>query len=110
MENVRKHRDIKLSTTEKKSERKTQMFINKLVYLGLSILELSKIVIYDFSWDDVKPIYGEKYKFCYMDTVIPIVYVKTHDFYKDIVKFHWQRNKIWYFKLWFRQTIAKRKK
>ena len=71
MENVRKHRDIKLVTTEKRRNylvsepnyqsakffsenllaiemRKTQLFMNKPVYLGLSILELSKIVMHKF--------------------------------------------------------------
>ena len=40
------------------------------MYLGLSILELSKILLYEFWYDYVKPIYGEKKaKLCYMDTV-----------------------------------------
>ena len=47
---------------------KTQIFMNKPVYLVLSILELSKIVIYDFWHDYVKPKYKEKAKLCYMDT------------------------------------------
>ena len=54
-----------LLTTEM---RKTQIFMNKPVYLVLSILELSKIVIYDFWHDYVKPKYKEKAKLCYMDT------------------------------------------
>ena len=48
--------------------KKTQIFMNKPVYLGLSILELSKILIYEFSYDYVKPTYGEKAKMYYMDT------------------------------------------
>ena len=50
MQNVRKHRDI--------------------AYLGLSILELSKILMYEFSYDYIKPKHGEKMKWCYMDTGI----------------------------------------
>ena len=44
--------------------RKTQIFIKKTVYLGLSILKLSKIVIYEFWYDYVKPKSGEKTKLC----------------------------------------------
>ena len=40
---------------------------NKPVYLGLSILELSKLVKCPFWYDYVKPKYGEKAKLCYMD-------------------------------------------
>ena len=42
--------------------------MNKPVYLGLSILEVSKILMYEFCYDYVKPKYGEKAKLCYMDT------------------------------------------
>ena len=44
--------------------RKPQIFMNELVYLDLSILELSKIVMYEFWYDYVKPKYGEKTKLC----------------------------------------------
>ena len=54
----------------------------KLVYLGLSILDLSKTIIYNFWYDYVKPKYG-KAKLCYMDTDSFIVYIKTGDIYKD---------------------------
>ena len=81
IENVEKHRDIKLEATEtrrnylvsgpnyettKTSEnllaiemRKTQIHVNKRVYLGLSILELNKTVTYEFWYNYVKPKYGE---------------------------------------------------
>ena len=42
--------------------------MNKPVHLGLSILELSEILMYKFCYDYVKPKYGEKAKLCYMDT------------------------------------------
>ena len=85
MEIVRKNRDIKLVTTERRRNylviepnyytaklftknllaiemKKTQITINKLVYLGLSILDLNKTVMYDFWYDYVKPKYAEKTK------------------------------------------------
>ena len=47
--------------------KKTQILVNKPVYLGLSILELSKILMYEFWYEYSKPKYGEKAKLCYMD-------------------------------------------
>ena len=64
--------------------RKTQILMNKPVYLGLSILDLNKIVMYEFWYDYVKPKYGENAKLCYVDTDSFIVHVKTDDIYKDI--------------------------
>ena len=58
--------------------------MNKPAYLGLSILELSKILMYGFWYDHVKPKYGEKAKLCYIDTDSFTVHVKTDDIYKDI--------------------------
>ena len=43
--------------------------MNKPVWLGFSILELSRILIYEFCYDYIKPKYGGKAKLCYMDTV-----------------------------------------
>ena len=60
--------------------------MNKLVFLGLSILELSKILMYEFRYDYVKPKYKEKAKLCYMDADSFIVYIKPNDIYKDIVE------------------------
>ena len=48
--------------------RKIQILMNTLVYLRLSILKLSKILMYEFWYDYIKPKYGEKAKLCYMDT------------------------------------------
>ena len=58
--------------------------MNKPVYLALSILDLSKTVIYEFWYDYLKPKYGENAKLCYVDTGSFIVHVKTGDIYKDI--------------------------
>ena len=49
--------------------------MNEPVYLGLSIIELSKILMYEFWYDYVKPMYGKKAKLCYMDTDSFIVYI-----------------------------------
>ena len=48
--------------------KKTEILMNKPVYLGLSILELSKKLMYHFWCDYVKPKYGGKAKLCCMDT------------------------------------------
>ena len=55
--------------------------MNKPVYLGLSILEIGKIVMYEFWYDYVKPKYGKKAKLCYTDKNSFIVYIKTQGIY-----------------------------
>ena len=107
MENVRKHRDIKLLRTDKKRNklvsepnyhtmkliddnlaiiemRKVKVKMNKPIYLGLSILELSKITMYEFWYDYVKAKYEDRVRLCYMDTDSFVLNVRTKDFYKDI--------------------------
>ena len=107
MENIRKHRDIKLVTTNKKRSKlvsepnyhtinyisedlsiiemnKTKVKMNKPIYLGLSILDISKLLMYKFLYDYMKPKYGNDVKLCYMDTDSFIMNIKTEDFYKDI--------------------------
>ena len=103
MEHVRKHRDAELSTTEKKKEfvsiraklsyykvfqrisvinKNEKNRDNKPVYLGLSVLELSKILQYEIWHDYVKPKYGEIEKFCDIDLDRFIVYIKQMLFIK----------------------------
>ena len=107
MDNIRKHRDVKLVTTDKKRSKlvsepnyhtinlisedlsiiemkKTKVKMNKPIYLGLSILEISKILMYEFWYDYMKPKYANNVKLCYMDTDSFIMNIKTNDFYKDI--------------------------
>ena len=60
--------------------------MNKPVYLGLSILELSEILMHEFWYDYIKPKYDKKAKLCYMDTNIFIVYIKTDDIYRGIAE------------------------
>ena len=97
MGNVIKHRDIKLVTTKRRNclvpeptyhtakffterllaiEMKKKILVNKPVYLLLSTLEVSKILMYEFWYDYVKPQYDEKVKFCCMDTDSFIVYAR----------------------------------
>ena len=107
MENIRKHRDIKLVTTDKKRSKlvlepnyhtihlisedlsiiemkKTKVKMSKPIYLGLSILEISKTLMYEFWYDYMKPKYDNNVKLCYMDTDSFIINIKTNDFFKDI--------------------------
>ena len=107
MENIRKHRDIKIVTTDKKRNKlvsepnyhtmnyisedlsiiemnKTKVKMNKLLCLRLSILDISKILMYKFWYDYMKLKYKNKVKLCYMDTDSLIMNIKTNDFYKDI--------------------------
>ena len=63
--------------------KKKKVKMNKPIYLGLSILEISKILMYEFWYDYMKPKYGDNVKLCYMDTDSFIMNIKTEDFYKD---------------------------
>ena len=58
--------------------------MSKPIYLGLSILEISKILMYEFWYDYMKPKYGNKVKLCYTDTDSFIINIKTNDFYEFI--------------------------
>ena len=106
MENIRNHRNIKLVTTDKKRsklvpepnyhtinlisedlsiiEMKKTKVKMKPIYLGLSILEISKTLMYKFWYDYMKPKYDNKVKLCYTDTDRFIINIKTNDFYEDI--------------------------
>ena len=65
---------------------KTKTLVNKPVYLGLSVLELNKILTYEFGYDYLKPKYGEQATFSYMDIDSFIIYMQKDDIYKDIVE------------------------
>ena len=56
----------------------------KPVYLGMSILDISKTLMYEFWYDQIKPKYQDKAKLCYMDTDSFAIHIKTEDFYEDI--------------------------
>ena len=115
MENIRKHRNIKLVNNEEEYLKnvmkpnfksgtllgpdlmgceigKVKVIMNKPVYLGQAILDLSKTIMYEFHYDYMIPKYarsaseahGDKLKLCYMDTDSLIYSIETKDFYKDI--------------------------
>ena len=74
--------------------------MNKPVYLGLSILKLRKILMYEFWCDYAKPKYGEKAKLCYYDTNSFIVYIKTQMiFIKTLQKMLKTRFDTWNYEL-----------
>ena len=64
--------------------KKTKVKMNKPIYLGLSILEISKTLMYEFWYDCMQPKYGSDVKLCYMDTDSFIMNIKTNYFYEDI--------------------------
>ena len=106
-ENARKHRDIKLVTTDEKRhklvsepnydktkcfsehllaismKKKTKVKINKPVYLGMSILDISKTLMYKFWYDYIKPKYEDRAKLCYTDTDSFITHIITELMLKD---------------------------
>ena len=107
MENIRKHRDIRLVTNDKKRSilasepnyhatkhvsedllimemKKREVYMNKPIYLGNAILDISKTLMYDFWYDYIKPMYGDNVKLCYIDIDSFLMMIKTDGFFKDI--------------------------
>ena len=91
MENIRKHRNIKLITNSESYLKtvmkpnsksgalfdenlmgcemgKIKVIMNKPVYLGQAILDLGKIIMYEFHYNYMKPKYTNRLQLCYMDT------------------------------------------
>ena len=64
--------------------KKTSLTMNKPVYLGMSILDLSKTLMFDFHYKYIKPKYGNKAKLLFTDTDSFLYEIQTEDFYKDI--------------------------
>ena len=60
--------------------------MTKPIYLGLSILDVSKTLTYEFWYNYIKPKRGDRAKLCYMDTESFVIYIETEDFYKDIAR------------------------
>ena len=109
MENIRRHRDIRLVNNKEKYLQtvmkpnfksgtllgpdlmgcemgKVKVVMNKPVYLGQAILDLSKLIMYEFHYDYMVPKYGDRLKLCYMDTDSYVYDIKTEDFYRDIAE------------------------
>ena len=109
MENIRRHRNIKLVNNKEEYLKtvmkpnfkagtllgddlmacemgKIKVVMNKPVYLRQAILDLSKLIMYEFHYDYILPTYKEKIKLCYMDTDSYVYDIKTEDFYKDIAE------------------------
>ena len=64
--------------------KKIRVKMAKPLYLGMSILDISKTLMYEFWYDYIKPKYGDRAKLCYTDTDSFIIYIKTEDFFEDI--------------------------
>ena len=64
--------------------RKARVKMTKPLYLGMSILDISKILMYEFWYDYINPKYGHRAKLCYTDTDSFIICIKTADFLEDI--------------------------
>ena len=107
MENITNRRDIKLVATKEKlikyarepnlmnikcfsedllavAMRKTEIKMNKPVYLGQPTLDISKTLMYEFYYNYLKKMYGDKVKLCHTDTNSFLINVLTEDFWKDI--------------------------
>ena len=108
MENSRKDRDIKLVKTEEQRSKlvlepnyhttkhftenllgiemkKTKVTMNKQLYLGMAILDISKLLMYKFCYDYIKPKYVDRAKLCYTDTDSFIIHIFTENVFEDIV-------------------------
>ena len=107
MENIRNRVNVKLVNTQERFRKlaakpnykgrkifsenlisvhlkKTSLTMNKPVYLGMCILDLSKTIMYDFHYNYIKPKYGVKAKLLFTDTDSLMYEIETEDFYKDI--------------------------
>ena len=71
--------------------KKTSLTMNKPVYLGMCILDLSKTLMFDFHYNYIKPKYGDKAKLLFTDTDSLLYEIITEDFYKDISGDVWDR-------------------
>ena len=112
MENARNHRDIKLVTSDKRRKwlvsepnyhphktfsdrlmaiemKKIRVKMTKLLYLGMSIFDISKILLYEFWYDYINPKYGGRAKICCTDTDSFIIYIKTEYFLKIFLMMFW---------------------
>ena len=107
LENIRNHKDIRLVNNRESASRyankpnfhhctifdenliavhmkRTKLVLNKPIYLGFSILERSKQLMYEFHYKYIKAKYGDKAKLLFTDTDSLMYEIETEDFYNDI--------------------------
>ena len=65
--------------------KKTKVKMNKPVYLGMSILDISKMLMYKFWYNFINPKYGDRAKLCYTDTDSFIIHIITEIFLKALL-------------------------
>lgn len=63
---------------------KTHVKMNKPIIIGMSVLDISKITMYSFLYDFLKPKYGDRVQVAYTDTDSFVLNVETDDFYDDM--------------------------
>jgi hypothetical protein len=109
-ENIRKHMNMVLTNSEKRLQKlankpkfkdftiikedeliavemaKTEIEFNKPVYVGMSVLELSKLLMYQFHYDVMKPKYGDKINLMFTDTDSLFYEIETEDVFKDFLE------------------------
>ena len=114
MENLRKRVDVKLVHVTKSQEEdklrcliaspafaranifdsnlaavqmhKSRLYLNRPVYVGMSILDLSKRLMYDFYYNEMKAQYGDRCQLLYTDTDSLLLEIQTEDVYKDMAQ------------------------
>ncbi|XP_071153082.1 uncharacterized protein [Mytilus edulis] len=105
--NTRKHKDVKLCHTEEKLNKETakpsyasckifnenlvavekkrvNVLMKQPIYVGFCILDLSKFLMYDFHYNHMKSLYGDKIRVCFSDTDSFLYHVETEDVYEDM--------------------------
>ena len=65
---------------------KDHILFNRPIYIGMCVLDLSKILLYDYYYEHLKPKYGENVQLLYTDTDSLLLHIKCDDFYKDMGK------------------------
>ena len=107
MENVRKRIDFRLVSDERRTLKliskpnfvdrviytpnlvgiellKTNLVLDKAIYVGMCILDISKVLMYDFHYDKMQKIFDGDLKLCYMDTDSFIYKIYSDDLYADL--------------------------